>query len=68
MPTNTIQVVENSDRFHVSLNSMPFRTFLFGNGISKPFAQMNANSEAYQLAVKMVSERNKIKLLPQEIK
>lgn len=63
-----IQVVENSDRFHVSLNRVPQFTFLHGNGISKSFAQMNANSEAFKLAVKLSGEGNKIKLLEQAIK
>jgi len=67
-----IQVVENSDRFHVSENNVPVYTFLFavdgGIGVSKAFAQMNANSEAFKLAVKRQLEGVKIKLLKQEIK
>jgi hypothetical protein len=67
-----IQVVENSDRFHVSENNVPVHTFLFavdgGIGVSKAFAQMNANAVAYELAVKRTMEGFKIKLLKQQIK
>ncbi len=52
----TIQVVENSDRFHVSENSVPVFTFLWGNGISKQFAQINADSEAFKRAVTGVTK------------
>jgi hypothetical protein len=68
----TIQVVENSDRFHVSQNGVPVYTFLFAAngsvGVTKAFAQMNANSEAYLLAVKEQGKGFKIILKPQEIK
>lgn len=63
-----IQVVENSDRFHVSKDGMPVYTFLFGNGITKSFALMNANAEAYKLCVKLSNEGFTLKLLKHETK
>ena len=66
--TTQIQVIENSDRFCVLENNVTVYTFLFGNGISKQFAQMNANSEAYKLAVRKNLEGADMILLPQQIK
>lgn len=70
--TYKFQVVENSDRFHVSINSVPVVTLLFatdgGVGVSKAFAQMNADAAAYKLAVDYQRAGHIIKLLRQEIK
>ncbi len=68
----SIQVVENSDRFHVSENNVPVYSFLFQKegevGISRAYALMNANSQAWKLAVKRSLEKCKIRILPHEIK
>lgn len=64
MTITTIQVVSNSDRYHVSQNGVPVLTLLFGNGISQPYAKMNAESEAFKLAIKlMATKETKVKLL-----
>lgn len=66
----TLQVVENSDRFHVSLDHVPQSTFLFdeNSASSKELANMTVNSFAYKLAVKLSEKNYKVKLLPQQIK
>ena len=64
----TIQVVENSDRFHVSQDGVPTSTLLFGNGISKEFAQMNANANAFLLCQKLQQQGFDVAIKKQEIK
>ena len=69
---HSVQIVENTDRFHVSQNHVPVCTFLFSTdtsvGVSKAFAQMNANSEAYKLCCKIAAAGDKFTILPQESK
>lgn len=59
----SIQIVENSDRFHVSESGTPIYTILHGNGISKPYAKMQAESEAFKLVLLRQSEGKKVRLL-----
>lgn len=68
----TIQVIENSDRFHVSKNGIPQMTFVFGKQYGKPvsrdFAEQSAQSEAYKLTAQLMSEGVRVKVLKQEVK
>ena len=68
MATNIIQVVENSDRFHACVNNVPCSTHLFGNGISKAFAEMQAHASAYKLALYYSQLTGKLKFKQQETK
>jgi len=57
-----IQIVKNPDRFHVTANNIPVFTFLFGRGISKEFAYMNATSQAYLYALEQKKQGFKVEL------
>ena len=62
-----IQVVENSDRFHVSQDGIPQQTLLIGNYISRQICRDIAKSLAFDLAVQKQSDDFEIELLPIEI-
>lgn len=67
MANLTIQIVENSDRFHVSVNGKPIYTFLFlpKNKVNKAQKQIEAESAAYSYVVANQSATTKFKFLPQ---
>lgn len=63
-----IQVVENSDRFHVSQNGIPQRTFIEKDYLSRPIANAIAKAFAYDLAVRKQDDGFDVTLLKQESK
>lgn len=63
-----IQVVENSDRFHVCENGIPEATFMANLYISREVANLSANSYALKLAIERQQDDFEVKLLPQEKK